>query len=98
MRRRASRKGDRPIDFIKRGVVIFILIFSRWIVELHLPAIQFRRGTRNHLHEALLNSASLRLTRGYSWIWRIALYDVSVKIRPLRLIQPCRRRRNFRMT
>ena len=30
--------------------------FSRWIVQLHVTAIQFRRGTRNHLHEALLNS------------------------------------------
>jgi hypothetical protein len=69
--------------------------FSRWIVELHLPAIQFRLGTRNHLHEALLNDASLRLTRGYTWTWRIALNDVSVKSRPLRLFQPWRREETF---
>ena len=69
--------------------------FSRWSVELHLPAIQFRLGTRNHLHEALLNGASLRLTRGYSWTWGIALNDVSAKSRPLLLIQPCRREETF---
>jgi len=36
-------------------------------------------------------AASLRLTRGSSWIWGIALNVVSAKIQPLRLIQPCRR-------
>jgi len=39
----------------------------------------------------ILEAASLRLTRGSSWIWGIALNVVSAKIQPLRLIQPCRR-------
>jgi len=57
MRRRASREGDRPIDFLKCRVVIF---FDSYFFEGGLlncincnPA---PCGTRNHLYEALLNS------------------------------------------
>jgi hypothetical protein len=53
MRKSASREGERPIVFIKHDVVI-IIDFSRWIVELPLTAIQFRRATKNHLDEAPL--------------------------------------------
>jgi hypothetical protein len=49
------------------------------------------RRTRIILTRRFEEAGSLRLTRGSSWIWGIALNGVSAKIQPLRLIQPCRR-------
>ena len=50
-----------------------------------------RAGAGTILTRRSGTAASLRLTRGSSWIWGIALNGVSAKIQPLRLIQPCRR-------
>src|SRR4029077_7903759 len=71
MRRRASREGDRPIDFLKCRVVIF---FDSYFFEGGLlncincnPA---PCGTRNHLYEALLNSRLSSADSGESsWSW-----------------------------
>ena len=71
MRTRASREGDRPIDFLECGVVIFfVFIFVEVGLLNCINCNPVPRGTRNHPHEALRKAASLRLTRGSSWIWR----------------------------
>src|SRR5262245_11251034 len=56
VRRRASREDDLPIDFIKRRVVIFCFFLSRLDCLNCINCNPVPRGTRNHSHEALLNS------------------------------------------
>ena len=85
---RASREGDRSIDFIKRRVFLF---FVQDGFLTALTAFQARRRTGNHLHAPFVTEGSLRLTWGDSWTWRIALNGVSANVQPPRLIQPCRR-------
>ena len=54
MRRKASRKGDRPIDFLKCRVVIFLFSFFVEVGLLNcINCNPVPRGTRNHPHEAL---------------------------------------------
>ena len=58
MRKKPSRKGERPIDFLKCGVVIFFVFI--FFVKVGLLNCTNRnpvpRGTRNHPHEALWKS------------------------------------------
>src|SRR5436189_4640843 len=58
MRRKLSRTGERPIDFLKCGFVIFFVFI--FFVKVGLLNCTNRnpvpRGTRNHPHEALWNS------------------------------------------
>ena len=92
MRRKASRKGDRPIDFLKRRVVIFfVFIFVEVGLLNCINCNPVPHGTRNHPHEALWNSGLTSADSGLQLDLEIALNGVSAKVQPLRLIQPCRR-------
>src|SRR4029077_8299031 len=63
MRRSASRKGDLPIDFIKRRVVIFLFfVEARLLNCINCNAVP--TGTRNHSHEAALNSGLASVDSG----------------------------------
>src|SRR5205814_5880285 len=67
-------------------------VASGCLVRKSVPtAIQFRAEPGTILTRRFEEAASLRLTRGSSWIWGIALNGVSANIEPLRLIQPCPR-------
>jgi len=63
-----------------------------------LTTIQFRRGTRNHPHKALLNSDLTSADSGLQLDLEIALGGVSAKVQPLRLIQPAEDKLKRRMT
>jgi hypothetical protein len=78
-------------------VLVFILLipFILFFVEASLlnciNCNPVPHGTRNHLHEALLNGGLTSADSGFQLDLEIALGGVSAKIQPLRLIQPCRR-------
>jgi len=64
--------------FPEFGVSVNLVRHVHWLGannEFHNPFLLAltapnRAGTRNHPNEALWTAASLRLTRGSSWIWR----------------------------
>ena len=55
MSRRASREGDRPIDFIERRVVIFRFSVEAGLLKF-IDCNPVPLETGNHSHEALFNS------------------------------------------
>src|SRR6266550_6902954 len=62
------RKGARLTEFLtNRDVIFFVFIF----IEVGLfNCNPVPRGTKTLSQETLSRAASLRLTRGSSWIWR----------------------------
>jgi hypothetical protein len=77
MRRRASHEGDRPIDFIKCRVIIFsVFIFVEAGLLNCINCNPVPRGTRNHPHEALLNSGLTSADSGLPLDLEIALTGV----------------------
>jgi hypothetical protein len=78
MRRRASREGDRLIDFFKCRVVIFCFFEVGLLIVL--TAIQFRAEPGTNPHEALLNNSLTSADSGLQFDLEIALSGVSAKI------------------
>src|SRR6266480_2031794 len=67
-----DRKSERLIDLLNSSVIIFLFLF---VVEAGMSDCincnPVPRGTRNHpRRDFFQKAASLRLTRGSSWIWR----------------------------
>ena len=89
MRRRPSRKSDRPIGFLKCRVVIFLV--EAELLNCINCCNPVPCGTRNHSDEASEKFASLQTDSGLQLALEIALSGVSAKVQPLGLIQPCRR-------
>src|SRR2546430_2924010 len=71
MRKKASRRGDRHIDFLKcRVVFVFVFIFVEAGLLNCINCNPVPRGTTNHSDEASEKFASLQTDSGPSWIWR----------------------------
>src|SRR3954464_11832796 len=82
MRTAAARTNDGLMN---------IYLFIKAGFQIGLTVLQFHAQPGIILPRRFGIAASLRLTRGSSWIWEIALNGVSVKIQPRGFIEPWRR-------